>query len=120
MKLFEIKILMDSSFSEDTLKNLVTSALNQNGLYFKEIHMNKFNMEGPKKKRNLQGRPNKYPFREMRVGDQYVFSTKYTRYLMNLACSAARNWAKKSGNCTDRKFRVHKGEFNNVIITRVK
>lgn len=50
---------------------------------------------GPKKGEG--GRTPTYPFKEMEVGDSFIYSTKSTESMMRSAGCAARGWAKKVG-----------------------
>ncbi len=66
------------------------------------------------------GRKPKYPFREMGIGDSFLFSTTYSRLNMTNAYSIAYNFCKKSQDCKDRKHVVRKTEGNKIRIWRIK
>ena len=62
------------------------------------------------------GRPRKYPFKEMNIGDSFIIYEKYSRLNMSLMGNAARNWSKK-GNY-GYKFTLKKTEDNKIRIWR--
>lgn len=67
----------------------------------------------------------KYGFRTMKIGDIVWFPRAYSRTNMAWASTAAKNFAKKSGNCTHYKFRTkkvydEKKQREGIQIKRVK
>lgn len=60
--------------------------------------------------------PQKYPFREMKVGDSFIIND-YSRLSMQKAGNAARNFAKKAG--LNIKFCSRK-EGDKIRIFRIK
>lgn len=59
----------------------------------------------------------KYPFREMNIGDSFIFK-EYTRTNMSLASNCARNWGKKQNPV--KTFCVRKTDDNMIRIYRTK
>ena len=52
------------------------------------------------------GRPLKYPFSGMEVGDSFIAADKYTLSISVSVSNSGRQWAKRSGN--DWKFATRK------------
>lgn len=60
-----------------------------------------------------------YPWREMSVGDSFIYG-EYSRKGMTKASNCARNWVSKSNDCTDWKFSCRKTEDNKIGIWRIQ
>ncbi len=61
----------------------------------------------------------KYPFREMKVGDSFLFNEDYTRHSMTKISNAGRAFAYKSKDCSHYKFCVRK-EGDKIRIWRIE
>ncbi len=64
------------------------------------------------------GYPPKYPFRNMKVGDSFIWKDDYSRYNMAVAGNAARAWGKIQK--PPRKFSTRKTEDNKIRIWRIE
>ena len=65
------------------------------------------------------GTQSKYPWRQMKKGDSFVYG-EYTRENMRRIAASARSWKLKSGDCTDWEFICRKTKDNEVRIWRIK
>lgn len=68
----------------------------------------------------LAGKALIYPWREMEIGDSFLFDKDYTIPNMRSKSNAAINFCYKSKGCKEWKFAVRKVEDNKIRIWRIK
>ncbi len=61
----------------------------------------------------------KYPFREMKVGDSFLFNEDYSRRAMTKISNAGRNFKNASKDCQHYKFATRKVD-NKIRIWRIE
>ncbi len=81
---------------------------------------NKFKIEKGIEIPKKQHRPCIYPFREMKVGDSFLYDKPYSRSNMSNFSNNARNWKNQSPDCKHYLFTLRKIEGNKIRIWRIR
>ena len=106
----EVTIILQADFPNDWIENFLRARLQHDKVFIQSITI----LNNIEKKRRT-----KYNFREMKIGDNFIFPKEFTRENQLLAAAAAGSFARNSRDCKHYKFTTKK-DGNQIIITRIQ
>ena len=106
----EVTIILEADFPNDWIEKFLRARLQHDKVFIHKVIINNS---------VTKERSSKYPFRNMKVGDSYIYPKVYTRENQIFAANAAGSFARNSKDCQHYKFTTKK-DGNQIIITRIK
>lgn len=105
----------NSKVNRETLMSLIKDFFNKKDIIISDVRV----VELPDSILTRRGRPRKYKFREMEIGDKIILCNHYSKYEHQKFGNHPRNWAKKSPDCKHYRFKTYKTDDNKIATIRI-